>query len=579
MSNLLRKFVFSFLASLLLLFSFAPFFEVKAATPAPSAAPSWYNTDFPTWYGKVYDDKNPSEIFGERYTAAQVQWIIYGLFGFLINTVTGAQNASLIQCFLSNTTDITTCTDKLNAVLKSTPTQNNKRSEAPSLFSLVFATDRPLSGISYVKEKIQNFSLVPVAHAAPGPGFGFNALSPIQSLWRAMRDISFGLFVIAAIVLAFMIMFRVKISPQVVISVQSAIPKIIIALILVTFSYAIAGFLIDAMYVIFGLISLAFGNMGGLISGTPSQVFLFLTQGQAAAGTNNTNWGVFLLGAVYIIAFIIGFLVLLILNIGVLGAFITGAALVGVGSLIGGVVTPLLTLLGPLIVIFIIVVIVTFFLKIIWSLLKAFANIVLLTMFAPLQIAAGLVIPNLGFGSWVKSYVSNLAVFVVTSSLFLFSYIFLAEGWQIGFTQFNVANGAGWLGAIFGIGLVSSFNPVLSSAAWPPLLGGGNAPSSVGLLLMGVSLVLFTLIPKANDIIQSLLSGKPFAYGTAVGEAFGPAYGLSLGPSVEGLRRGYGEASAKETVTTLTTALDKLYARLGIKSGTSGTATPGDGKI
>jgi len=42
-----------------------------------------------------------------------------------------------------------------------------------------------------------------------------------------------------------MIMLRVKISPQAVVTVQSAIPKLITTLILVTFSYAIAGLVID----------------------------------------------------------------------------------------------------------------------------------------------------------------------------------------------------------------------------------------------------------------------------------------------------------------------------------------------
>jgi hypothetical protein len=248
----MKKLLVSLFIGLTVFLSFAPYLS-----PAKAQA-TWYNQSFQEWYGKVYDPTNPSEIFGERYTAAQVQWIIYGLWSFLINTATGPQNAGIIQCFISNVADISTCMTQLSGLL-TTSAQNPTVAAAnipakQNLWGLVFASDRPLSGISYAREKLQKLSLVPVAHART-VGFGFNKLEVIQDMWKAFRDIAFGLFVIVAVVFAFMIMFRVKLSPQTVISVQSALPKIIVALILVTFSYAIAGLLIDLMYVVIGLIS------------------------------------------------------------------------------------------------------------------------------------------------------------------------------------------------------------------------------------------------------------------------------------------------------------------------------------
>ena len=55
-------------------------------------------------------------------------------------------------------------------------------------------------------------------------------------------------------------MFRVKINPQTVVSLQTMIPKLIITMLLVTFSFAIAGFVIDLVYVII----VAFIGMLGL---------------------------------------------------------------------------------------------------------------------------------------------------------------------------------------------------------------------------------------------------------------------------------------------------------------------------
>jgi hypothetical protein len=160
------------------------------------------------------------------------------------------------------------------------------------------------------------------------------------------------------------------------------------------------------------------------------------------------------------------------------------------------------------------------FIKTIWALLKAFVNILLLTIFAPIQIALGVLIPNLGFGQWLKSFVSNLAVFVVTGALMLFSFIFLFQGISIGLGDAvqDILSVIGFLpGAIY--------QAAVSSSPWPPLLGGGDSAPATGLLFLGVSFVLFTLIPKATEITKGFISGKPFAYGTAIGEAFGPFAG------------------------------------------------------
>ncbi len=62
-----------------------------------------------------------------------------------------------------------------------------------------------------------------------------------------------------------------------------------------------------------------------------------------------------------------------------------------------------------------------------------------------------------------------------------------------------------------------------SAAYWPPLLaiGGGGAGTNVGvgLLFWAASFAIFAIIPKTAEIIQSFIQGKPFSYGTAIGEA------------------------------------------------------------
>ena len=64
-------------------------------------------------------------------------------------------------------------------------------------------------------------------------------------------------------------MLRVRIDPRTVMTIQNQIPKIIIGVVMVTFSFAIAGFLIDlmwtTMYASFGILSTVHGaNLAGL---------------------------------------------------------------------------------------------------------------------------------------------------------------------------------------------------------------------------------------------------------------------------------------------------------------------------
>ena len=110
----------------------------------------------------------------------------------------------------------------------------------------------PASGVMWAYSGLQNAGFVPKTMAAEG--IGFAAIKPFANLWKIFRDLSYMLLVIVLIAIGFMIMFRAKINPQTIISVENALPKIVIALILITFSFAIAGFLIDLMYVLIILI-------------------------------------------------------------------------------------------------------------------------------------------------------------------------------------------------------------------------------------------------------------------------------------------------------------------------------------
>ena len=100
---------------------------------------------------------------------------------------------------------------------------------------------------------------------------GYDTLmeSGISPLWSQFRNIAYLFFVIIMMVIGFMIMFRSKIGGQTMVTLGNTIPDIIISLIMITFSFAIAGIIIDMggllvslLYSIFDGKAVAISNIG-----------------------------------------------------------------------------------------------------------------------------------------------------------------------------------------------------------------------------------------------------------------------------------------------------------------------------
>ena len=502
MPKLIQKTILSFLASLVLLFSFAPYFKANAAPnpppptpipkieatvnagPASNSSTNWYDQGFWDWHAKVYDPENASEIFGERYTAAQVQWVIFGVFSQIINLPGPAATVALV-CITKN--GVLGCGPQIqNAVQFLSDAQ-----VSPPKTALSFFDSQPLSGIGYVRQKINNFHLIPTVNAQ---GTGFDAASPIQTLWVAFRNLTFGLMVIVVLIMSFMIMFRVKISPQVVITVQSALPKIAGALVLITFSYAIAGFMIDIMYLVMGMLA-SFLDSSNISTLSATEIFKELNNG-----------GVFGLTLGYLFYFMAG---IMSAFAGFGGTNILGGASGFVG---GGILGIILVIIGLVVLVFALI-------KIIWLLLKTYVNILIQIALGPIQILLGTITLFGGFGSWLKGLAGNLAVYPVVSFMYVLSYFFLAQG----FSSIYPAQAILFFPFPFGI----TSGTLATSSTWVPPMTLGTTWSS-GLLWLGASLAIMTLIPKTAEIIQSAISGKPFAFGTAIGEAIVGPFGSAI---------------------------------------------------
>lgn len=76
-------------------------------------------------------------------------------------------------------------------------------------------------------------------------GYDFLMASNISDLWDMSRQIAYIFFIVIIIAAGFMIMFRNKIGGQMAVTVYNTLPNVILGLILVTFSFAIVGLILN----------------------------------------------------------------------------------------------------------------------------------------------------------------------------------------------------------------------------------------------------------------------------------------------------------------------------------------------
>lgn len=458
--------------------------DIDVAYPNP-----WYDQSTCQFLNKVYNSPE-EEIFGERYTFAQVNWIINSLFAlvfpfnFLFNTAESFRD--FLEFF----------------PLGQAPSNNPFAMLQLGLPGLALSTINytlntpPASGVAYTKDLASRFNIVQPAHAQ---GYGYNALGAVLQLWSLSRDSAYFLLVIFLVAAGFLIIFRVKIGPQAIVTLQMIIPRVIITLLLVTFSYAIAGFVIDLIYVALTLVLAIF------VPSSPTIVGLVVAPG-AFVGV----WLIFLL---------------LLIPIFLVPTF-------------GG---PIVALVVGIVVTFI-------FLRISWMLMKTYVTLLALIILGPWQIMLGL-IPDArqdflakGVGGWLRSLVANASVFVVTPLMIIFGMILFFEP-VIGLLRLIVS-----ITPLNGTpvdDLISSFPVLAGTLPTLPL-----TPTSLPYVFaMTMGYVILALTPKTAEMIRDMLKIPPFKYGTAIGESFIPAYDLTVGKFSEAQAKAASRqaAAAKQT--------------------------------
>lgn len=349
---------------------------------------------------------------------------------------------------------------------------------------------------AYVDEHF-GFTKKAYAQSQKNVGIGFVGISPLLTTWVNFRNIVYLLFVVIFIIVGIGIMLRVKIDPRTVMTIENQLPKIIIGLLLVSFSFAIAGFLIDFMWVfIFVIINLltnidknidpagvtstifghpidffsrtwdngiwGFAGAGfGAVFNTIQNIFTpqNWNQLQVATGANNQGCGFLDFGC-----WAASIFPLILKGIFTLGSFI----------------------LAPIIYLIFLIAIIVILIRIWWTLIKAYLSILVAIVLGPFWIALG-ILPGstLGFVAWLRFLTANLLSFPAAIFMFLLARV-LAD---------------------------SLSNP--TNVFVPPLIGNPNAADFTGnhnFVPFIITLVMLSLIPTVDRMLKDALKSSENKY-------------------------------------------------------------------
>jgi len=399
-----------------------------------------------------------------------------------------------------------------------------------NLISVTYS-NAPASGVYWVYTGLQNAGFVPKTYAAEG--IGFASLKAYQSIWAIFRNFAYITLTLVLVLIGFLIMFRLKINQQTVISVENALPRIIFALILITFSYAIAGFLIDLMYLLMMIIVTQFTNVnignfipsnrGALINQYVSagfwdiyppvgKSFTFFKLGNAFLNILPQAVGEVIRGTFSIIG-----VILVVKLIGsAFGGIVAGsfsniavqaqASILGFGGGAGGslgqlplfaivvvemlLIAYLFSFIAPFLVSLLIFFTLIFLLfRVFFLLLKTYVQIVLLIIFAPIILLLSAIPGRKSAFNWFKNLSINLLIFPLVLTIILLGSLL---------TKINVGNTTIWQ---------------------PPFLYGLDPDAFVAILGIGLILVIPDIVKAFKEAAGIKGTGIQFGIGTFFGAA------------------------------------------------------------
>lgn len=396
--------------------------------------------------------------------------------------------------------------------------------------------DNQISSQEYIADILDNIGIPQISSAyaqgTTGGGTGYNAMKPFLEFWKIFRNLAYSLYIIMFVVVGIMIMLRTKVNAQTIITIQTALPNLLITLLLITFSYAIVGFMIDIMYFLIYFIVYLVSSVG-VIDASMSIKRLM----------SYSAWGVVFEGRNSIISAVTASLQGILGSLGTGGIGFAGGFLSAIDN-----ASQILTLgmMSP-IYLFVTISFVIAMLKLIVALLKSYIMLIIQTITAPVQILMNAMPGSKAFGTWLKTTASYLIPFPVAAAMFIFSAILIgnpknaivANDWWPGEATSGLGSSPAAIGHQNPFGVKD--NLADGSTLWlPPFtltntFGGTANPDNADILAI-IGFFVFLMTPASVKMAQEWLQVKESPYSA---EAFSSA-GTGLGWATMPFKWGWG---------------------------------------
>ena len=339
-------------------------------------------------------------------------------------------------------------------------TLGSKKLNSPSVVenvgqAVAYMYQQPVDLKAYIADIMHSSGLATPAYAQ---GVGFSSLDPVLSTWKVFRNVAYLFYVLLFLGIGFAIMFRQKIGSQAAVTVQQALPRIIISLIAVTFSYAIAGLLIEIMYLVMFLIVGLFPINVSEVPGAP---------GAPVESLRNIALGqdIFQIG------------------IRLLSGDTLGNAKDSISQLVGSAFNSLPDVvsksLGAIsgitfMVVFALATLYSIF-RLFFELLKTYVSIIIAVVLSPIALMLGALPGNNALSAWLKALIANLAVFPAILLVLVFSFLLKNS---------SLSSEGGFL---------------------PPYLIGRGSGSAISTLL-GLGIIL--ILPEVAAQVKKIIGGN-----------------------------------------------------------------------
>lgn len=331
---------------------------------------------------------------------------------------------------------------------------------------------------------------VPQVSSAYAQGTGYGALSTFLPFWKVFRNLAYSLYIIMFVVVGIMIMLRTKVNAQTIITIQTALPNLLITLLLITFSYAIVGFMIDLMYFLIYFVVYLFSSIN--IIDTPVKAISRLMTYSA--------WGIIFEGRNSIIS---------------AAALAIGEVLSGLGTGALEVAGTVISMVSPMYLIVAIAFAIAM-LKLMLALAKSYVMIIVQTVTAPVQLLMNAMPGSKSFSTWIKTTASYLLPFPVAAVMFIFSAVMIGDP-----TKATILKG--WTGDAnpFGINQGHDFYSTGNEKIWlPPFTLTGSVDFTNDDIRVLIGFFIFLMTPSVVKMAQEWLQVKESPYASEAVQGF-----------------------------------------------------------